>query len=337
MLHAHCMKHSDWGSYHFDSFTRTAFPKYDTTCSYSQYELTDIEKAVNSQSNVVDKENEITVEVENVETSLRGKRKLNSNESVRVLRKRRKKLGTSDGVDRVDSSSKGRNLSVGNVKHTDRCKHSSARKIDGTETDRNENDNSAKEDYIRQGPSQQVNITEHDSHKTALANIKTEPEENDNSGNNESAHKDKHFDPADEGNVSELVENQTLGDQEAVLKGDASNSENEHEEDHTTQKKDEQTATEVLLAIGKGDSKFGGSESGRKSSPASAKKGRRNICNTKNGTQTGSVRNGRKKDRKGDKRKKTQASTKAGSGIYDCIITERFLKQQLCFSVSENN
>lgn len=316
MLHAHCMKHSDWGSYHFDSFTRTAFPKYDTTCSYSQYELTDIEKAVDNQTNAVDKENEIIVEVENAETSLRGKRKLNSNESVRVLRKRRKKLGTSDGVDRVDSSSKGRNLSLGNEKQTDKCKHSSARKIDGTETDSTENDNSVKEDFIRQDSPQQANITGHDSHKTTLANIKTEPEENDSSENNENAHKDKHFDPADERNVSDLVETQTLGNQEAVIKGNAFNSENE--ENHTTQKKDEQTATEVLLAIGKGESKFGGSETGRKSSSGSAKKGGRNICHAKHGTQTGNVRNSHKKDRKGDKRKKTQASTKAGSGIYDC-------------------
>lgn len=40
-LHFHCMKHNGGGSYYFDHVTNTAFPKFDTRCSSSQFEEDD--------------------------------------------------------------------------------------------------------------------------------------------------------------------------------------------------------------------------------------------------------------------------------------------------------
>lgn len=41
-LHFHCMKHNGGGSYYFDHVTNTAFPKFDTRCSSSQFEEDDL-------------------------------------------------------------------------------------------------------------------------------------------------------------------------------------------------------------------------------------------------------------------------------------------------------
>ena len=46
-LHEHLQLHTPGGSYHYDHHTRTAFPKYDTTCHQTQTDLECNEKGVN--------------------------------------------------------------------------------------------------------------------------------------------------------------------------------------------------------------------------------------------------------------------------------------------------
>ena len=54
VLHYHCMKHGDGGSFFFDHVTRTAYPKHDSTCSYTQVDSDLIDGYFNDETKLAD-------------------------------------------------------------------------------------------------------------------------------------------------------------------------------------------------------------------------------------------------------------------------------------------
>lgn len=52
-LHLHCIKHNENGSYLFDQVTNTAYPKYNSRCSFSQFEDIDIDAESSGKYRVI--------------------------------------------------------------------------------------------------------------------------------------------------------------------------------------------------------------------------------------------------------------------------------------------
>lgn len=292
-LHAHCLKHATGGSYHFDNFTGTAYPKYDTTCSSTQYELKDIGTTVTEliddqvDSGCTTTVRDLIDKQLDTECIKHAKRKVVQQENIHVKRLRSRRVSR---IAELQESYKSLENSDETRKKTDNDVeiNGSTLKIDGTETFNIEEENHA---VISNNDDNADSFSEDSVSKagqTKGTNVKTLTKKALRKKRSENANSDT--DIEDTNNMLQNVQDgksaavsitkagstisnmDTFGDKQVITSKEKCVGENCNE-----QKKDELTATEALLEIGKRDSSLSKSGGYKKVSMKNLRKGRKKV------------------------------------------------------------
>ena len=289
-LHAHCMKHSNGGSYHFDSFTATAFPKYDTTCAYTQYASKDV--AVTVESDKATGKAIITETGARCTETRKRKRSHDKTVLVKQLRSSKRISGSkqkqsSDLKNGVENVEKGAEADIQNDQQSVNC----ALKSDGTEKENSEDvdiDTPAKNVNSRiskgfdssDAPINNVTVNIRAYNTNYKNDSKEMPRDEELDISCEDINTEKKEDHVNAVEDVNEIEKTNVDRSKSMYKGNNENNDNTNDgadDNGDSQKKDELTATEALLEIWKGDSGFCQAENGKRASKKVLKKGKRKV------------------------------------------------------------